>query len=258
LTVNGTDASYSSRALQVTGVIDAKVVGFGNSLMTRDNSVGGKIDLYVRGERIVNKIATYTKINDNDFLFPLQPVKEIVSVTADPGGGAPIISVPSGEYQLVKDTTVTDGSNKALDKMHWVAVGEYTNHLMNITYSTNDLVSDVQTYMESSRIITTDLMIKAMKQVEVECYVECAVLAGYNSDSVTSAVVDKITALINKTSRSFTKAGLIRELQNVPGVGYVKTDTTKINRYGSAVVDKIDVLENEYLTVRSITATILP
>lgn len=87
----GTKDGYTSFVFKQDGVIDAKVIGAGEPLMTRDKGMGGMVDIYVRAENIEEfedemKI-DYEYITDtserpgySDILLKKQPVVGVVSI----------------------------------------------------------------------------------------------------------------------------------------------------------------------------------
>lgn len=88
----GTKDGYTSFIFKQDGVIDAKVIGAGDPLMTRDKGMGGMVDIHVRAENVeeFEDVITvdYDYISDTserpgyaDIKLLKQPVVNIVSLT---------------------------------------------------------------------------------------------------------------------------------------------------------------------------------
>src|SRR5258708_6462150 len=173
----GTSLGYKNLALSNPAVSDAIVIGPGNPLMLRDGTVaikntdgsftilsegtGGKIDIYILGNTLVNFTDTFIyldKSNKNDptnsrnnFVLgqiqsdtnktitqkrlddiangtlPAQPVQEILQVTGSLSGTNFIpatvdsFGITTGNYQLIKDNGNIAGSPWAMDTFHWTS-----------------------------------------------------------------------------------------------------------------------------------------
>lgn len=173
----GTSTSYRNAAISVTGVQDAIVVEPGSSLMLRDGTevisttdnskriinsgTGGKVDLYVLGQRTsqVSETYIYTDLSgkndatreENDHILgqanqdltrtiaerrvlslktgnmPLQPVSSMVSLVGSSSGELVEKYTDEsgniiGNYELVKDTSDdVGGSPFGFDKIHFIS-----------------------------------------------------------------------------------------------------------------------------------------
>lgn len=170
----GTTLGYTNVALSTAGVLDAAVVGPGNPLMTRDGTIvedvngtltvvsegaGGKVDIYILGNNLVQNSDSFIyidKSNDNDpaspannFVLgqipgqsnltvaqkrvtdiaagtlPNQPVSEILSVSGSVSGSNFVAQtidgygLSSGNYKLIKDTGAYAGSPFGFDIFAW-------------------------------------------------------------------------------------------------------------------------------------------
>jgi hypothetical protein len=170
----GTTLGYLNTALSVTGVEDAAVIGPGNVLMTRDGTIvqdingtltitsegtGGKVDIYVLGQALVQNSDSFIyidKSNDNDpaspannwvlgqipgqtnytvyqkrvtdiaaGTLPNQPVSGILSVSGSVSGSNFVPQTTdgygktSGNYQLILDTGAYAGSPFGFDTFAW-------------------------------------------------------------------------------------------------------------------------------------------
>jgi Uncharacterized homolog of phage Mu protein gp47 len=106
----GTKDGYNSFILKQEGVIDAKVVGAGEPLMTRDNGEGGMVDIYVRAEKLAEAEyifnVDYSYITHNqekpaysDIVLPKQPVVSIGSIVGKRSGfQEPIVYLNGSDY----------------------------------------------------------------------------------------------------------------------------------------------------------------
>lgn len=111
----GTKNGYLGYVLKQSGVIDAKIVGAGDPMMTRDDGYGGKVDIYIRGglsqETTQAHKVDQTYIN-NDYpsiKLKKQPVNSIVSIIADDG----TTFISANDFETTKETTVqSNGETK--------------------------------------------------------------------------------------------------------------------------------------------------
>lgn len=244
----GTAAAYKARALEVSRVIDVNVVGPGEPLMERDEGLGGKVDIYVRGENILTEEFTFKKEDDGDVLLPRNPVRSIDSVSGSVSG-----IIPSEEYSLKKDSGNTSGSVNASDSLSWnITPNKYDGEDITVIYSVNDLIREVQEFIEPRRVITSDVLVRESTAVPLFVNIRLAVLAGYEKDDIEEKVKEAITSLINSSKLSITKADLIRTVQNIQGIGYVNTSETSIIRDVDPE-DRMDLQKNQYFDVGEIT-----
>jgi len=173
----GTALGYLNVALSTDGVIDAIVVGPGNALMTRDGTIveeasdgtltilsegsGGKIDIVVMGDELVQNVDSFIyidKSNTNDptsakndvvlgqiagdenktinrrridnlaaNVLPSQPVKQIIQVSGTSSGTNFVEKTTDfygrvfGNYELITDEGVYGGSPFGFDTFHWIS-----------------------------------------------------------------------------------------------------------------------------------------
>lgn len=115
----GTKDGYTSFVFKQDGVVDAKVIGAGEPLMTRDKGMGGMVDIYVRAENIEEYEDTmkidYEYISDtserpgySDIKLQKQPIVNIVSIygkrTEMKEDDEPISYVNGSGYEIEQGT----------------------------------------------------------------------------------------------------------------------------------------------------------
>ncbi len=126
----GTEFGYKKAVKTSVLVEDAVVITPGDPLMTRDNGLGGKVDIYIKAD--ITSSSAYSSVEDsyvfhdasggigandptNDHLFDYRPVKSVTSIVGS-ASGTLVVGV---DFTFSKDTTtVYADSSRANDKIH--------------------------------------------------------------------------------------------------------------------------------------------
>jgi len=169
----GTENSYKSVLLNNTTAIvtSVSVVGPGEPLMTRDSGVGGKVDIYFKGNLNPTSFSeTFTFNNPNPYVFspgvydppdfPTQRSQPVDSITQVLDLDTMTVLTPGVDYTLVKDTTIFGGSDRAQDYISFTNAPARNGHNFQVTFLADKTVGDLRALIEAYRPITADVLIK--------------------------------------------------------------------------------------------------
>jgi hypothetical protein len=204
---SGTDGGYNATAMDVTGVIQARVEIAGDPLMMRDydpsdkRHIGGKVDIYIRGTKLMqmvdqvafsyeyptdtfgNKVGEIFYVSDaTDFRLRCKNSK----VSAD----NPIVSVSKvrnitrgKDYSIVNLEIIGDGNTILLDK---------NQQNLNIGMATFDVIEVAYLYRSSNTLV--------LPQQPVESIVSVTTSGGAVIDTSKYRIVKYEDPLLNGNS----------------------------------------------------------
>jgi len=241
----GTIAGYRNLVLGVAGVKDAIVISAGNPFMLRDAGDGGSVDIYITDPVpiTVAELATSANYKPVGGKFEFSPSRQPIVDDAN-------TIQPTDVFAINKDLGVYAGSVRAKDTITF-----NTDHTgETITYQTNDLVREVNDYMqdEERKIVGADVLIKEAVFVPVDVIATIQVLPEFSNsrDTVRDEVLNQVTQFITALNigRSLEQSDVITLIQNVDGVDRVNIPMIKFERtVSTGVVNIIDALANEVL-----------
>lgn len=164
----GTSGGYMSTVLEVPGVEEAKVEAAGSPLMLRDydpttkSHLGGKVDIYVKGERIVQTTDTVSfkydypsgttgdKTNETVFIVSASEFK-IKIVNSNIAESSPIVSV-SKIYNRTRKAEYSLDGIKILNNEATIII-ERNDKNKNIGMSPNDSIDISYRYRSSNTVV---------------------------------------------------------------------------------------------------------
>lgn len=206
----GTEDSYKNILLSnTTAVVSSiSVVGPGDALMTRDSGVGGKLDIYFKGNVNPQSFAeTFVFVNGTDYFFspnqfdpPDFPNQRNVPVTGitmiEDLTAADVVAVI--DYNLVNDTSVFVGSDRAQDKITFANMPTRDGHTFRVTFMANKTVGDLRTLIEPFRPITADVIIKAGFQQLMDANIKPFYAPGVDHIAANVVMQDALEDYINE------------------------------------------------------------
>jgi len=252
-TVNG----IRGLVLAQPNVIDAYIADVGDSVMVRDGGLGGKVDIYIQSEsgfegEVINEEYVYA----GDYVFLKQPVISIVSVEISEGSG-PYVTVPSDEYELVKDTGLFQNSTRALDKLRFVYPDIPTpGDLIKISYVYNKLFNDIQDLLDSDAYHRAgiDDLVRGALETFIDVTGAIKIASGYVFADVQTSIINSITDYIEaKEIGSLIVYGdIINIIHDTPGVADLMP-LSRLCRSTEYLVNTIQLRGNEYPRAGTIT-----
>jgi len=276
----GTEYGYKRAVLTSTYVNDAVVIQPGDTLMTRDNGYGGKVDIYIKVD--TTNANTYTTATDvfvfadasggvgasdpsNDYILLERPVKSITSVTGSISGAL----VAGVDYNFVPDTTSAySDSTRSNDKIHFLKTNvPIFGETLTIVYVYYSIVEDVKDIIDTERqkIVTADVLIKLAKKVPVNVAVTV-----YADDTITDATVFQasvqtaIETALNSAvlNNKIEQSDLVNTIYTVDGVDRVNLPFTTLNAPSKAAYtvgpyNQIIFDGNEYSWTGTVTVTVV-
>ena len=230
------------QALAFDNVIDALVVGAGNSLLTRDGGTGGKVDVYIQaetgyGREVGPEDYTY---DGSDIVLNLQPVLGITEVQ--------INGTPTSSYGLIKDIGALVESTRALDSVR-ILGGASPGDIITITYDYNGLLNDIQDEMDSetSAPPARDLLVRSASVVFIDVSVAVSPLSGYDFAAVQTGVVNAVGEYINALTLGalISYKDVFDRISAVAGVQDVRP-LSLLSRRGEGTAESVQLRASEY------------
>lgn len=224
--VYGTKASFLNKVMSYPKVKDAVIVDPNSEFSVRGP---GSVDIYIVGDTP----ASFTQRVLNS--------KQTELLTKNPATstGNALVTFDNGDtvtegagFSIVSDTeSAYAGSAESRDKIVWTDdayEAQVATHNYNyaVTYSYNKLVEDIQGEFESeeNHILTSDVLVRTTKELQVRMDFDIVTLAGYNGDSVRNNVVYAIESYVNSMllNQTLRQSDIINIVENVEGVDYIK------------------------------------
>ena len=160
------------------------------------------------------------------------------------------------DYTLLKDILPTGSSMKAKDRIKWLnGIRPSENEVLTIVYNYNQLTENLQTGIETVRILTADVLIKEATELPVEVIINATCFSNYDPSVIKSNIITKVSDYINNIKTmggTFDLSDIIYVARSIEGVDAIDTDTIKISHLGYASVKTLSAKPNEYFNVRNI------
>ena len=244
----GTKSGYRNLVLSLSNVKDASIIGAGDTLMVRDLSDGGSVDIYITDPVPiqVNELATIAggnlDVTGTIFTPSRQPIINNIT-TVSPAPSA-----------IIKDGTVYAGSLRAKDQITFST----SQDGVTISYFVNDNVRVVQEYLDDPdrKILGSDVLVKEVQVVLVNVIFKITVLSGFSKSVVATNVQNEVTQFISTlgVGQSLEQSDVLRIATNVAGVDRVDLPMTQFDR-GGTTPQQLKVIEaaaNEVLRVNTV------
>lgn len=245
----GTKGGYKTLLLAQPNVTDAYIVGPNDSAAVRGE---GGIDIYV----ITNTLAATTQANTSTStsvaLTSLPAVYTGTAYVIDSGGNT--YTEANGDFIITEDTTtVFAGSTESKDYLVWSITPPTTT--TTIYYSYNSAIAALQAVVddEDYHIVPSDVLVKKGTIVNVAISLSISVLAGFNTNTVSTAVSTAIYNYVNALTleADVTQSSIISLITDIDGVNYVVSPLTKFCRKSSSGVADIVIAANEYARINT-------
>jgi len=222
----GTKSGYKNLVLAVPEVKDALIVGAADPFMVRDQGDGGSVDIYVTdpipyivSEQMTADNTVFIGGTTYRFTPGRQPIINDIAAVIFP------LSLTVTAASITKDVGPFAGSSQAVDFVFFDATpapfGEF------IQYQTNNLVLQIQTYMndDARKILGSDVLVKEAVISLVNITMTVKLLPGFaNSRSI---VRDRIEAAVAQFVASLNigvnleQSDIVNLVVDVPGVDRV-------------------------------------
>lgn len=270
----GTEANYKLVLLSSTPAVvsSVSVVGPRDPLMTRDSGVGGKVDVYFKGNVVSTQGSeVFVFQNGTDYFFspfifdpPDYPNPRLVPVTS-------IVSIqdldamdtltPGTDYNLVPDPTILGKSDRANDKITFANMVSRNGHNFIVTYMYDKTVSDLRTLIESWRPVTADIIIKEGLVQLLDARIKPFYAPGIVSADAQAAMTTALQDYINETGLGGTVyvTEALRRMSEVKVNGLVAVlgfdkAITSVFKTGVPTADSaITVTKNTYFSLNAVT-----
>jgi hypothetical protein len=206
----GTENSYVTVLRNNTTAIleSVALVGPGEPLMTRDNGVGGKIDIYIEGNlnpQQFSEVFTYTGPMDyvfSPYIFdppdypnqrnvPVDSVVQLVDTTTSD------VLVSPADYTFVPDTSIFGRSDRAQDMLVISNMPARVGHTFTVTFVADKTVGDLRTLIEAYRPVTADLMIKEGIEQLIDANIQPFYAPGVNEAAAQAAMQTVLQAYVD-------------------------------------------------------------
>jgi len=231
----GTEDGILSAVFAQEGVEDAVVVGHGET----GRSELGAIDVYIKGtnsQSQTDAFATTTSIF-SDLILTKQPVltSGVTEILSSASG-----SISSGVWSLTKDVSVLEGSVRAQDMIEWSTPPDSSYGSVFITYSYNGLVDSIQNlFAKTNRdVLNSDILIKWAREIPIDITCSIKLLAGFDSNSVTSLIGSEVSSFLSENSigEELQQADVVQIMLNVPGVDDILLPFTTFRSSDSTIL----------------------
>lgn len=253
----GTVDGYNSLLYGQDIVTDTQTIASGDDLMTRDNGDGGSVDIYVRHTGTTephNQVFNFNSTSPNLVIFSVQPVVSISLVVAASFG-----ALTEGlHYRFVRDTSGIGYSNSAEDSIQMLANDDLADgEEITVTYNWNKTIYILQRLIEQedNKIVTADVLIKQGIEKKVDITCEIRIFSGYLFATVSSKVQTVISTYITslKLGDDLRQGDIIHAIYSVEGVDDVIVPLTKLSLEGLTGVADIITIDNEYVSVGTLS-----
>ena len=177
----------------------------------------------------------------------------------------------SPDYELVKTTYTAErydsqlgqdigGSTLSKDAIHWIKpeLLQESDTLI-ISYNYNLLIHSLQTSMDEQRILTADILLREAKEVPIQIAMNVECDNTVTTTSTRNVVQTALTTYIHNyipMGSKLEESQLAAMAREIPGVTYVDLNSVEIAKLNSVAVEKIQLAQNEYFTVKNIDVTV--
>ena len=256
----GTESAYLLNVLENENVEDAILVSPGDTLMTRDNGLGGKVDIYVKIDEDSSSVYTettqsFTYAGETNKILENQPLREVVSVIGSTSGAL----TENTDYQVNYTTGAFAESLQAQDEIEFL-IPPVVGEVITITYNHFSILITLTADVESVRPITADVLIKLSTKVEVDVSVTVtpdstigdAVEYRNDVDTAIQSFLDD-----SDLGGNVEQADLIAVIKAVEGTDNVVIPLDKLAKTGQSGTTDIEILESEYSASGTVSVTVV-
>ncbi len=164
------------------------------------------------------------------------------------------------DFKLVRDSGLLEGSVKALDYISWLERPDVKNvpeinEELSIKFVCNSGIIDLQEGLETKRVMTADVLIKAAKEKDVEIALSIICSPSYDPDIIKGQVGDAITNYVNnekKLGGYLDASDLVYIVKSIDGILSVNIDTTVLSFVGYEDCQTIRCNPDEYFNLKNL------
>jgi hypothetical protein len=174
------------------------------------------------------------------------------------------------DFKLVRDSSDVQGSVKAKDYITWFQTPEHLNdinkmhvpvlnELLTIKYTYNSGIKDLQTGLETKRVMTADVLVKTAKQRDVEIKLSVICSKSYDSTTVKQDISNSLAYYVNNTKKLggyLDKSDIIYIVKGIDGVISVDINTVGLGFVESIYNQTINCKPDEYFFLKNLILTV--
>lgn len=239
---------------QFGAVQDRLLIKAGDPLMTRDEGLGGMVDIYILGESLFTvsqRIVYHDSVNSSTGYLQLVecPVALVNSVASE------VIQTTTGTTQiiysdavLVKDTTSEySGSIYSQDKIKFDPNNKPVDgDVIIVNYTYNKLIKDIQGFfnIDRNRAPNSDVLIREAKLVQVTIGATVSIDQSLTFNEIAQEAIDAIESFVDRSllGEGFTKFDIVNILDDVDGITNVSLNQVIIDSEDEIIDENGDVV----------------
>jgi hypothetical protein len=258
---SATAVGYRNLILDNTDINDCLVVGAGDPYMYRDNGYGGMVDIYIRGEALVEVTESHAateliSIGGHKYLpVDKQPIRSVSNLTIN------------GDSVNTEDITTYTAENTDFVTVGSIYERTYVRHAdldiaagtISITYQYDSKPEEIQNWINdpSRKILGSNVLIKAAAKVPVKISFDIIVKPGYNKATVATSIQSTIFNAINLyyMGQKVEQSDIIALAYTVSGLDTIMLPMSVFNRKSESdtAVNIIEITAREYAVVESLS-----
>jgi uncharacterized phage protein gp47/JayE len=164
------------------------------------------------------------------------------------------------DFRLVRDTSELQGSTRATDYITWIESSSVVNkpianEVLTIKYIYSSGIADLQTGLETKRVLTADVLVKSAKQKDVEISLSAVCSASYDSDTMKSSISDALAYYVNtekKLGGYLDKSDIVYIVKSIDGITSVDINSIELCFVNSTDAQTITCNPNEYFNLKNL------
>jgi len=240
-------------------ILDRLLVKAGDTLMERDEGLGGMVDIYILGGELQTVSQQFIYSTTTGKLeFEDKPVDSVSLVAG------PVVETSTGttqtvyeDYTFVKDTTSTvAGSVNSVDYITFADGNKPDDgEVITVTYTFNRLIKDLQTFFEEDdqNSPNSDILIKEGVEIESSIVLTISVEQSRVFDEVASTVAGTLATFVNTLilGEGYTRFDVVSVVADIDGVSNVDLDDVEIVSADGTITDNgdLEIESKEYTRI---------
>jgi uncharacterized phage protein gp47/JayE len=245
-TPNGIKSTLLQNFAQLSDVL---VVGAGDPIMLRDNSWGGRPDVYLleKNWQLYSVVMTYNG-EQLTYINSKRPVSANHSITSS-----------EGEFTFFSDVASLDaGSTRSKDYVIWTVkpVGPYPKDI-TLTYFYDKNIDDIQAFLNQDDYNTgADILVRQSTEIPVDIFFELIIFPGYTFATVTDNIRTVLVAYVDslRLGESLEQSDVINQIYTVSGVDRVVLPMSKFNKTSlNGAADRVIANKNAYIRLSTLS-----
>lgn len=175
-----------------------------------------------------------------------------------------LINMPYSDEQKTISQKGNDigGSVYSKDVIHFTDTGKekiQDGDMLQITYTTNALISTLQNEMNAMRILTADILIRQAKKVDIQIIVNLNIESTYDSTTIKNTIATALSTYINSMKRlggRIEDSEIVTIIRSLSGVDHVDIENVTLCKVGGADVNEIILDDNEYFNLYTLSLNV--